>query len=122
MTDRSLWSADRLHPGERGHRLIAARFHTLLAAEGLATGAPPGREPEQPPPTRAAALLWLLTAGTGWLARRSTDLLPQLLGLAATEVRHGARGTSARLDLRASQALSAALAAVSAPPLAGMGE
>lgn len=115
-------SADRLHPGERGHRLIAARFHALLAAEGLAAGAPPGYEPERPPPTRAAALLWLLTAGTGWLARRSTDLLPQLLALAAAEVRHGARGTTARLDLRAAQALSAALAAVSAPPLARMGE
>ncbi|MFE9400015.1 SGNH/GDSL hydrolase family protein [Streptomyces flavidovirens] len=122
VTDRGLWSADRLHPGERGHRLIAARFHALLAAEGLAAGAPPGYEPERPPPTRAAALLWLLTAGTGWLARRSTDLLPQLLGLAAAEVRHGARGTTARLDLRAAQALSAALAAVSDPPLARMGE
>ncbi|MGX1886770.1 SGNH/GDSL hydrolase family protein [Streptomyces sp. NPDC055287] len=122
VADRGLWSADRLHPGERGHRLIAARFHALLATRGLANGAPPGHEPEQPPPTRAAALLWLLTAGTGWLARRSTDLLPQLLGLAAAEVRHGARGTGARLDLRASQALSAALAAVSAPPLARMGE
>ncbi|MBT2396127.1 SGNH/GDSL hydrolase family protein [Streptomyces sp. ISL-100] len=122
VADRALWSADRLHPGERGHRLIAGRFHTLLAAEGLATGAPPADEPQQPPPTRAAALLWLLTAGTGWLARRSTDLLPQLLGLAAAEVRHAARGTSARLDLRASQALSAALAAVSPPPVARMGE
>ncbi|WP_078607261.1 SGNH/GDSL hydrolase family protein [Streptomyces flavidovirens] len=122
VSDRGLWSADRLHPGERGHRLIAARFHALLAAGGLAAGAPPGYEPERPPPTRAAALLWLLTAGTGWLARRSTDLLPQLLGLAAAEVRHGARGTTARLDLRAAQALSAALAAVSAPPLARMGE
>lgn len=122
VADRSLWSADRLHPGERGHRLIAARFHALLAAEGLATGDPPGQEPEQPPPTRAAALRWLLTAGTGWLARRSTDLLPQLLALAATEVRHGARGTGGRLDLRASQALSAALAALPAPPRARMGE
>ncbi|MBT2504892.1 SGNH/GDSL hydrolase family protein [Streptomyces sp. ISL-98] len=126
VADRDLWSADRLHPGERGHRLIAARFHALLAVEGLASGAPPRHEPEQPPPTRAASLLWLLTAGTGWLARRSTDLLPQLLQLAAAELQHGARGTSARLDLRASQALSAALAAVtapvSAPPLARMGE
>ncbi|GHA91697.1 SGNH/GDSL hydrolase family protein [Streptomyces chryseus] len=122
VADRSLWSADRLHPGERGHRLIAARFHALLAAEGLAAGDPPGQEPEQPPPTRAAALRWLLTAGTGWLARRSTDLLPQLLALAATEVRHGARGAGGRLDLRASQALSAALAALPAPPRARMGE
>ncbi|MGR8011720.1 SGNH/GDSL hydrolase family protein [Streptomyces hypolithicus] len=126
VADRGLWSADRLHPGERGHRLIAARFHALLVAHGFATGEPPGYEPEQPPPTRAAALRWLLTAGTGWLARRSTDLLPQLLSLAAAEVRHGARGTSVRLDQCATQALSGALAAVSAAPaptpLARMGE
>ncbi|MGW0565001.1 hypothetical protein ACWDZ4_31495 [Streptomyces sp. NPDC003016] len=123
--DRGLRSPDRLRPGERGHRLIAARFHALPAAEGLATGEPPGREPEQPPPTRAAALLRPLTADTGRLTRRSTGLPPQLLGLAVEEVRHGARGTGARLGLRASRALSAALAAVpapTAPPLARMRE
>lgn len=32
--DRALWSADRLHPGERGHRQFAARFHAVLAAAG----------------------------------------------------------------------------------------
>ncbi len=47
------------------------------------------------------------------MARRCTDLLPQLLTLAADELRHRARGTSARLDLRASAAVSAALAALS---------
>ncbi|MER7109202.1 SGNH/GDSL hydrolase family protein [Streptomyces sp. NPDC000229] len=127
VTDRSLWSADRLHPGERGHRTIAARFHALLAEHGLASGAAPAREPQQPPHTRAGTLLWLATAGTGWVVRRCHDLLPQLLRLAAAEVRHWAGGTCARLDLRAEHALSAALAAVSAAvaveaPLARMGE
>ena len=61
--------------------------------------------------------------GTGWVARRCTDLLPQLLRLAGAEVRHRARGTSARLDRSAEHALSAALAAVSLDvPLARMGE
>lgn len=108
VEDRALWSADRLHPGERGHRLIAARCHTLLAERGLAPGAPPPVEPEQPPPSAAASLFWLATSGTAWLARRSTDLLPQLLRLAGEELRH-----TARLDLRAAEALTAALAAVS---------
>ena len=112
VSDRSLWSADRLHPAERGHRTVAADFHGLLAARGLALGTPPGREPEQPPPSRTDALLWLATAGTGWLVRRSTDLLPQLLCLAGAEIRHRARGTSAQLDRRADQALQGALAAV----------
>ncbi|MET7379089.1 SGNH/GDSL hydrolase family protein [Streptomyces sp. NPDC005526] len=113
LGDRTMWSADRLHPGERGHRQLALRFHALLTAAGLATGAAPSPEPELPAPTRAASLWWLATAGTGWMARRCTDLLPQLLTLAADELRHRARGTSARLDLRASAAVSAALAALS---------
>lgn len=113
LTDRALWSADRLHPGERGHRQLAVRFHALLAQAGLATGPPPSPEPEFPAPSKAAGLWWLATAGTGWVARRCTDLLPQLLALAADEMRHRAHGTSARLDLRAAAAVSAALAAVS---------
>lgn len=36
--ERRYWSVDRLHPNERGHRLIACRFHALLAAGGF-----PGR-------------------------------------------------------------------------------
>lgn len=112
-TDRAMWSADRLHPCERGHRQLALRFHTLLTARGVATGPAPSPEPDAPAPTRAANLRWLATAGTGWLARRCTDLLPHLLSLAADEMRHRARGTSARLDLRAGTAVSAALAALS---------
>ncbi|MBK3562612.1 MULTISPECIES: SGNH/GDSL hydrolase family protein [unclassified Streptomyces] len=113
IMDRAIWSADRLHPGERGHRQLALRFHALLAEEGVATGAAPSPEPEFPAPTKSASLWWLATAGTGWVARRCTDLLPQLLRLAADEMRHRARGTSARLDLSASHAVSAALAALS---------
>ncbi|MFF4275442.1 SGNH/GDSL hydrolase family protein [Streptomyces sp. NPDC001536] len=114
LMDRAMWSADRLHPGERGHRQLAVRFHALLAEAGLATGAAPSPEPEFPLPTKSASLWWLATAGTGWVARRCTDLLPQLLRLAVDEVGHRARGTSARLDFRASAAVSAALSALSA--------
>ncbi|MCX4702371.1 SGNH/GDSL hydrolase family protein [Streptomyces sp. NBC_01352] len=113
LMDRAMWSADRLHPGERGHRQLAVRSHALLAERGLAMGAAPSPEPEFPAPTKSASLWWLATAGTGWVARRCTDLLPQLLTLAADELRHRARGTSARLDLRASAAVSAALATLS---------
>ncbi|MFG3349029.1 SGNH/GDSL hydrolase family protein [Streptomyces sp. NPDC048018] len=109
--DRSLWSADRLHPGERGHRAVAGAFHRLLLDRGLAHGTPPSPEPEQPPPTRSDAVLWLATAGTAWVVRRCGDLLPQLLLLAGAEVRHAATGTSARLDARAEHALTRALAA-----------
>lgn len=113
IMDRAIWSADRLHPGEWGHRQLALRFHALLAEEGVASGVAPSPEPEFPVPTKSASLLWLATAGTGWVARRCTDLLPQLLRLAADEMRHRARGTSARLDLSASHAVSMALASLS---------
>ncbi|WP_241672156.1 SGNH/GDSL hydrolase family protein [Streptomyces sp. IB2014 016-6] len=125
VADRSLWSADRLHPGERGHRMIAARFHAMLTERGLTLGPSPSPspEPERPPPTRTETLLWLATAGTGWMVRRSTDLLPELLLLAGGEMRHRARGTATRLDLRAEHALSRALTALPPTrPLARMGE
>lgn len=113
--DRAMWSSDRLHPGERGHRQLALRFHEMLAKRGIATGAEPSPEPEFPPPTKSASLLWLATAGTAWVIRRCNDLLPQLLRLAVTEMRHRARGTSGRLDLRAAQAVSRALASLGVP-------
>ncbi|MFD3734614.1 SGNH/GDSL hydrolase family protein [Streptomyces sp. NPDC058632] len=114
VTDRAMWSVDRMHPGERGHRQLALRFHALLAERGLTAGPAPSPEPQSAAPTLGASLWWMATAGTGWVARRCTDLLPQLLTLAADELRHRARGTSIRLDLRASASVSAALAALSA--------
>lgn len=107
------WSADRPHPGERGHRQLAVRFHAPLSEAGIATAPAPSAEPEFAVPTRSASLWWLATAGTAWGARRCTDPLPQLLILAASEMRHKARGTSARLDLSASNAVAQALAALS---------
>lgn len=113
VTDRAMWSVDRMHPGERGHRQLALRFHALLAERGLAAGPAPSPDPQSVAPAPGTSLWWMLTAGTGWVARRCTDLLPQLLTLAADELRHRARGTSIRLDLRASASASAALAALS---------
>ncbi|MDX3455279.1 SGNH/GDSL hydrolase family protein [Streptomyces sp. ME02-8801-2C] len=110
LSGREMWSADRLHPGERGHRQLAIRFHALLAEAGVTAGPAPSAAPERPAPGRSASLCRL---ATGWVARRCTDLLPQLLRLAAQEVRHRARGTSARLDLGATHAVAAALAALS---------
>ncbi|WP_443051498.1 hypothetical protein [Streptomyces sp. NBC_00234] len=49
------------------------------------------------------------------MARRSTDLLPQLLCLAAAEIRHAARGTGGTLDREAERDLLHALAALGPP-------
>jgi lysophospholipase L1-like esterase len=87
--DPRMWAVDRLHPSERGHRLIARRFHALLAEAGLPVGAPPGAEPENPPPSKAEQMAWMATKGTAWVARRSTDLVPSLLAMAFAEWRAG---------------------------------
>ncbi len=83
--ERRYWSVDRLHPNERGHRLIACRFHALLAASGCPVGPGPDPEPSSPPPTRLAEAGWMTTKGTAWLIRRSRDLVPALVGLAVRE-------------------------------------
>jgi lysophospholipase L1-like esterase len=84
--ERRYWSVDRLHPNERGHRLIACRFHALLAAAKFPVAGPgPDPEPSSPPPTRLAEVGWMATKGTAWLVRRSRDLVPALAGLALRE-------------------------------------
>ena len=83
--ERRYWSVDRLHPNERGHRLIACRFHALLAAAGYPVGPGPDPEPSTPPPSRMAEVRWMATKGTTWLARRSRAAVPALLALAIRE-------------------------------------
>jgi lysophospholipase L1-like esterase len=98
--DPRMWAVDRLHPSERGHRLIARRFHALLAAAGAPVGPAPDPEPVNPPPTRLAELAWLATKGTGWIVRRSRDLVPNLVGLALQEWRAADLGGQAALPDR----------------------
>ncbi|MGI5245212.1 SGNH/GDSL hydrolase family protein [Dactylosporangium sp. CA-139066] len=95
--ERWMWSVDRLHPSERGHRFLACSFFDLLeergfvdriAAAGLAARRP-SPEPNSRPPSKLAQAAWISTAGTQWVIRRSTDLLPGLLRLAWSEWRHG---------------------------------
>jgi len=83
--DRRYWSVDRLHPNERGHRLMACRFHHLLAESGYPVGLGPDPEPSSPPPTRLAEFAWMATKGTAWVIRRSKDLVPALIYLAVRE-------------------------------------
>ena len=93
--ERCYWSVDRLHPNERGHRLIACRFHALLAASGFPVGPGPDPEPSSLPPARLAEVSWMATKGTAWLVRRSRDLVPALAGLALREWLEGRKGRPA---------------------------
>ncbi len=85
--DRRMWSVDRLHPNESGHRYLAWLCHGALTEAGWALGTPPSLVAQNPPPTRRAQAWWMATQGTRWIVKRSTDLLPQLLALALAELR-----------------------------------
>ena len=76
---------DRLHPNERGHRLIACRFWDPLATAGYDLADKPGPEPTSPGPTRRDDFIWMATKGTKWFLRRSVDLIPYLVFMAARE-------------------------------------
>jgi len=105
--ERRMWSADRLHPSERGHRYIAGCFHDRLAAHGQPVGPRPPAEPTSPPPTRHDTAAWMATKGTAWVLRRSTDLLPYLLVMALRECWPGAARRPQLPPARAAQPAAA---------------
>jgi lysophospholipase L1-like esterase len=96
--DPLMWSIDRLHPGERGHRLLARAAYDLLADEGVPVHRRPELEPGNPPPTVGARTMWMATRGTRWLLDRSTDLVPYLAQMALAEWWYHLRGAAHRLD------------------------
>jgi lysophospholipase L1-like esterase len=96
--DRRNWSVDRLHPNERGHRLIACRFWDSLAATGHELATPPGLEPTNPPPTRGNEIAWMATKGTKWFLRRSVDLIPYMLFMSVREWLAGPKDWMAGAD------------------------
>ena len=111
--DRRMWSVDRLHPSERGHRLVAHSYAVLLGAD------PPSREPASAAPTRRAQMGWLATKGTRWVVDRSRDLVPYLVGMAAAEWWYGLRGAQCRLDAAAERETAVALSELAAPARLG---
>ena len=87
--DKRMWGVDRLHPSERGHRMLAGMFAARLAERGMPPLAPPDPEPANPDPGAWRQAHWMATKGTGWMVRRSRDLLPGLVQLALAEWWHG---------------------------------
>jgi lysophospholipase L1-like esterase len=118
--DPRMWAVDRLHPSERGHRLIARRFHEQLAAAGYPVAGPPGPEPQNPPPSRLAEFAWMSTKGTAWVVRRSTDLVPSLLAMAVKECMGRQRASAQAAAI--TERVVAALSAPSWDPVAGSGQ
>jgi lysophospholipase L1-like esterase len=104
--ERRMWSVDRLHPSERGHRLLARAYAELL---GLPPGRWPGQEPSNPPPTWRSELRWMATKGSRWMIDRSTDLVPYLARMMVAEWWYGLRGLAHRLDGSMAREVTAAL-------------
>jgi lysophospholipase L1-like esterase len=84
---RNNWSVDRLHPSERGHRLLAHRFALAMRDAGHPVPALPGLEATNPEPTVGQRVWWMATQGNRWLLRRSTDLFPTLARMVVDEMR-----------------------------------
>ena len=80
--DLAAWSVDRLHPSERGHRMLASGLADLLAGVGIAVPHPVdltcsgGR-----PLTSADHLAWLVCHGVPWLVGRGRDLVPHAVAV-----------------------------------------
>ncbi|MEZ0074816.1 SGNH/GDSL hydrolase family protein [Planotetraspora sp. GP83] len=100
LYERRMWGVDRLHPSERGHRMLARLFATELAARGFPVHALPDEEPTSASPSAWASARWLATEGTGWVVRRSRDFLPTFGRLVLSEAWHEICGQTAVLDDR----------------------
>jgi lysophospholipase L1-like esterase len=91
--ESAAWSADRLHPCERGHRMLAGGYAQLLTQAGIEVPHPVelacagGRRL-----TTAHHVAWLVCHGLPWLVRRGRDLIPHaatvMLRELAARMRH----------------------------------
>ena len=77
------WHIDRMHPGPRGHQLLAREMAGALHERGWSLDMPDSQPND--PHSRAAKIWWLICKGTPWFLKRSVDLLPVALILMAIE-------------------------------------
>ena len=78
--EHAVWSVDRLHPSELGHRLLAAGFAERLGETGCVIGTPVSLTLEGGREIRTIHhVAWLVVRGIPWLWRRGRDLLPVIL-------------------------------------------
>jgi len=77
------WHIDRMHPGPRGHQLLAREMARALKARGWHVDLPASQQPEHH--SRATKIWWLLCKGTPWFLKRSLDLLPVAIILMSIE-------------------------------------
>jgi len=93
-----------MHPGPRGHKLLAREMASELQARGWKIDMPAPEAADIH--SRAAKIWWLICKGVPWFLKRSVDLLPVALILMAIEairvlIEVIAKGYSAVTDKRA---------------------
>ena len=76
VTDRASWSVDRMHPSERGHRLLARTWAQRLREAGLEFEPPPLEPSGGIAPNWRRDAAWVLGQGAPWVGRRARDLGP----------------------------------------------
>lgn len=87
--NRRLWSFDRLHPSEQGHRRLAHQIAAMLNAEGL-TFPLPSLTATSALPSRTDNVRTFAADIVPWLARRLLELTPRAVGgfVCRMEARH----------------------------------
>ena len=81
--DISNWHIDRMHPGPRGHQMLAREMASALKERGWRVNLPESQEVDRH--SHAAKIWWLICKGTPWFLKRSVDLLPVAIILMAIE-------------------------------------
>lgn len=83
------WHIDRMHPSAHGHRALASAAGQSLMARGWTPG--PVAAPPEDANSRWDNLAWLIRNGAPWFAKRSVDLLPELISVVLSERRSSLR-------------------------------
>lgn len=81
---KSLWHIDRMHPGTKGHQVLALSFRDLLLSNGWKFRDIEFDQPIQM--TLSQKRIWMLRNGLPWFIKRSFDLLPAIAFLISTEL------------------------------------
>ena len=84
VEDRKNWHVDRLHPGPRGHLLLARAAIQELSRRGLPVTEISISDPVEP--SLSEKVRWMLLKGTPWFVKRSFDLLTVALFLMLREM------------------------------------
>ena len=73
-----------MHPGERGHKMLAREVALQLQKRGWLITIP--EEGELTVREKSAQIKWLIANGLPWFLKRSVDLLPAVLILSIIEI------------------------------------